>query len=367
MEIYYAPLVLASAAVAAQVSRSRDLDRSILMIAAIAVAFIAGLRWYADVDYAGYVEMYQDTPPLERFNADSTRGLYGEPGYLLLNSVFKWLGLDFFVLALVAAIVSMSLKTFVAYKLSRHASLAITLYLCIHFITIEFIQMRWAVATGFIALAFYYLYRRRASAVILSLALATLFHYFSLVYWVAALMASAKGYHRFQVLLGASAVAAAFLSLESVAPLLLNDSEVYLLFRLNRFAGEELSTVGVLSYAKVAMYPALYFLCVSQRRSYDWAGDPLNLFLYRASMVLLSITLAASFMPILHHRATVVADFIAILWVLNAAHIALCSGLRTVVWAVLVVLFSTWHVIDVANYLRADRLYQYRTWTTAMR
>jgi len=366
MAIYYAPLILTLAALTAQVSRSRQVDRGVLLASSFAVAMIAGLRWYADVDYAGYVEMFEDTPPLHRFSSESIAGLYGEPAYLLLNSIFKSLGWDFFLLAMVGALASMALKTFVAFRISRHASLAIALYLCVHFITIEFIQMRWAVATGFITLAYYALYRGKTAHAVLALAMAVCFHYFSLVFCVAAPLVRAEGYRRFQLMFVGSLLAAAFLSLETVAPLLVNESDAYLLSRITRYASDLLSTVGMLSYAKLLMYPTLYLLCVRQRPSFDWKGDPLNAFLYKASLVSISLTLALSFIPIMHHRATVVADFFSILWILNASHIALSAGVRAVAWAGLVVLFSTWHVLDVGNYLAAGRLYEYRAWLTTL-
>ena len=366
MEIYYAPLVLTLAALTAQVARNRQIDLGTLACCAFAVASIAGLRWYADVDYAGYVDLYDDTPPLGRFNATSIAGLYGEPSYLFITSIFRALGLEFFVLALAISTLSILLKTFVVSRMSTNASLAVALYLCLHFVTIEFIQMRWAIATGFISLAFYLQYRHKPIPSLVSFALAVCFHYYSLVFVGAALIIRMNGYRRFQVLFALVAAGALLLPFDRLAPFLVTDSDLYLLTRLARYAGDEFSTVGLFSYAKAFMYPTIYLLCVWYRPAYPWQDDPRNVFLLKVTLVSLSITLALSFIPIMHHRATVVADIFGILWVLNAIQIAFAAGLRVFAWTGLVLLFSAWHVMDVRNYLAAQRLYEYQTWTNEL-
>jgi hypothetical protein len=367
MEIYYVPALLAAAALTAQVARSRQLDASALAAMVMVAIVISGLRWRSDVDYAGYLEIYAGTPPLSRFSLSSIAGVYGEPGYLLLSSVFKSLGLDFFVLAFLSTLASLLLKSFVFFRLSPHASLAIGLYFALHFITIEFIQMRWAVATGFIALGFYMQYRGRNVAAALALAGAVVFHYFSLAFWIVALFLASKGYRRFQLLFAFSVIAAAFSLIDYVAPLLITESEWSLLRRLSGHVEAGLGTLGPFSYAKIFMYPSIYAACVWTRPGFAWREDPLNVFLHKAALTTLSVPLLLSFLPILHYRAFVVGDMFAILWVVNSMHVALSRGVRMIALAGLTVLFCTWHVMDVGNYIDANRLYPYRTWLTSLR
>jgi hypothetical protein len=367
MEIYYVPALLAAAALTAQVARSRQLDASALAAMAMVAIVISGLRWYSDVDYPGNVEIYNQTPPLARFSVQTIAGVYGEPGYLLVAATFKSLGLDFFVLAFVGTLASLIMKSFVFFRLSPHASLAIGLYLALHFITIEFIQMRWAIATGFIALAFYFLYRGRRLPAALAMAGSVAFHYFSLAFWVVALVASAKGYRRYQALFAACALAAVLSLGDYIGPLLVSESDWALLSRLSGHAENPNGTLGLFSYAKVFMYPAIYAACVLTRPSYDWRHDRLNVFLYKVSLTTLSLTLLVSFLPILHYRAFVVADMFAIVWVLNSMYVAFSGGVRILALAGMTALFCTWHVVDVSNYIAADRLYPYRTWLSAPR
>ncbi len=366
MEVYYAPVLFTLWALIAQIRRNRQIEITVLAVGAGAIALIAGLRWYSGVDYAPYVEMYNDNPLLSDLNRDSISGLYGEAGYLALTAVFKTLGLEFVLLAFACALSSLLLKSIVVYKLSRHASLALCLYLCLHFITIEFIQMRWAVATALLALGFCYQYMRKYKAAVLCFALSLVFHYYSPLFWGVAVLVTMKGYRRFYLLFLVSILAAVFLKIDYVSQFLISDSDIYVLTRITRYATGPDTPVGALSYVKLVMYPVIYIFCVWLRPSYPWKTDGLNLFLFKLSLVSLSVTLAVSFIPVLHARATVIADFFAIIWIVNALDRALSGGARTVAFAGLGALYCTWYLIDMSNYVNAGRLFEYHTWLTAL-
>jgi hypothetical protein len=367
MAIYAIPAVLTLLALVVQVRRNRHLDLAVLALCTCAVVLVSGLRWYSDVDYPLYVEMYTDNPLLRDFSRESIGGLYGEPGYLFLTAMFKSLGLGFPTLALSCAAVSLALKARVAATFSRHASLALCLYLCIHFVTIEFIQMRWAVATGFLALGFALQYSGDRKAAALSHATSLVFHYFSVVFWAVAIAVGMKGYRRFFVLFAASLAGAVFLKIDFLGRFLISDTNLYVLQRLTRYASDPESHVGIVSYLKLLMYPAVYLACVRVRPSFPWRTDPLNVFLLKVSLTTLSVTLLVSFLPIFHFRATVLADFFAILWILNALYEAVAPGLRTTAFAGLACLYGVWYAIDVSNYINAGRLYEYHTWILTVR
>ena len=97
--------------------------------------------------------------------------LYGEPGYLILNSLVKTLGGSFVLVSALCTATSISLKLFFFRKFCQFAALSLSLYLCIHFLTIEFIQIRWAVASSFLLLAFYLMHAGRNLAALVSLLL----------------------------------------------------------------------------------------------------------------------------------------------------------------------------------------------------
>jgi hypothetical protein len=364
MVVYFAPLFFLAWALIAQIRRNKQADMRVLAMCAITIILIAGLRRYSDIDYEPYVDMYDDNPVLSDFNQESITPLYGEAGYLFVSAIFKTLGSEFFLLAFACAAASLTLKATALQKLSGQASLAIGLYLCLHFITIEFTQMRWAVATALLSLGFCLQYLKKYKMSLLCFLLAPAFSYFSVAFWIVPLIVRLKGYRQFYLLFLASLLSAVLLKMDSVRSLLISDSDLYVLTRLTRYASDPDSHIGFLSLVKLAMYPALYALCVWYRPSYSWETDKLNLFLFKISLTTLSLTLLVTFLPVLHARATVIADFFSIIWILNAMDKALGQGARSAAFAVLSSFFAAWYLIDLSNGLHAGYLSTYHSWLT---
>jgi hypothetical protein len=365
--IYFAPLFFLLWALIAQVRRNRQVDTRALVACTFVIVLIAGLRWDSDVDYEPYTELYDDTPALSEFTQESATSLPTESGYLLFSSTFKTVGSEFFVLAFACALISLVSKAIAARALSAHASLALCLYLCLHFITTEFIQMRWAVATGLLCLGFCFQYLQKYKFAVLCFLLAPAFQYFSLFFWVVALLVALEGYERFYLAFAVSFLGALFLKVEYFRNLLLSDSDIYIMTRLSSYVFNPETSVGILSLAKLLLFPAIYMLCVRYRPSYPWRTDRLNLFLFKLSLISLSATLLMTFLPILHFRATVIADFFSIIWVLNAMDKAFDAGRAAASYAFVSVLFCVWYLVDLSNYMHSGFLMQYHTWLTAVR
>jgi hypothetical protein len=365
MAVYFAPLIFLLWALIAQIRRNKQADIRALAVCTFAIILIAGSRWYSDVDYEPYADMYDDNPVLSEFNQESITPLYGEAGYLFLSAIFKTLGSRFFLLAFACSVCSLFLKSTVVRKLSGQASLAMCLYLCIHFITIEFIQLRWAVATALISLGFCFQYLQKYKTALLCFALPLAFSYFSVLFWIVAFLVTLKGYKRFYLLFLVSLLGALLLRIDYLRGFLVSDSDIYVLSRLTRYASDQLSHIGLFSIAKLVMYPAIYALCVWYRPSYPWKTDRLNLFLFKLSFSAISVTLLVTFIPILHARATVIADFFSIVWVLNAMDKALDRETRFVSFGVLSALFAAWYSVDLLNNVRSGYLTEYHTWLTA--
>jgi hypothetical protein len=351
-------------ALVSQIRGNKRADLRTLAVCTFAIALIAGLRWYSESDYEPYVEIYNDTPTLSQFNQESITSVYGEAGYLFISAIFKSFGSGFFLLAFGCAFASMFLKSAVVRRLSGQASLAMALYLCLHFITIEFIQMRWAVAVGLLSLAFCFQYLQRYKAAVLCFALAPAFHYFSILFWIVALLVTLKGYRRFYLLFLGSIVGALFLKLDYFYDVLMIQSGLNVVFRLTEYVKNPDYNFGLFSYAKVAMYPAIYALCVWYRPSFPWKTDRLNLFLFKLSFVSLSATLLGSFFPVLFLRTVVVADFFSIIWILNAIDKAFEREAKLVSFGLLGALFGVWYLVDLANYMHSGYLRDYHTWLT---
>ena len=364
MLVYFAPVLFLAWALVSQIRGSKREDLRALAACTFTIALIAGLRWYSESDYEPYVEIYNDTPTLSQFNQESIASVYGEAGYLFVSAIFKSFGGGFYLLAFVCAFAAMFLKSAVVRRLSEHASLAMSLYLCLHFITIEFIQMRWAVAAGLLSLGFCFQYLRRYKAAVLCFALAPAFHYFSILFWFVSLLVTMKGYKRFYLLFLGSVLGGLLLKLDYFYDFLMIQSDMNVVTRFTEYVKNPDYNFGLFSYAKVVMYPAIYALCVWYRPAFPWKTDRLNLFLFKLSFVSLSATLLGSFFPVLFLRTVVVADFFSIIWILNVMDKALDREARLVSFGALGALFGAWYLVDLANYMHSGYLRDYRTWLT---
>jgi len=367
MGIYVVPVLLTMWALLSGFRGSIRADHLTVAGCAIVAAAICGFRWNSDADFGGYFQIYSDTAFLSGFTSASIASIYGEPGYLFLVSVFKSLGAGFGPFVLACSVCSIGLKSAVVTKLSRQASLALCLYLCLQFVTTEFIQMRWALATAFLSLAFCLQYLKRYRLAVLAYFVAAGFHYFASFFWILAILTTMKGHRRFYVIFGISILGSFFIRAEHLSGFLPTDSEIYALQRLTRYAADPASHIGVISLAKLLMYPLIYSACVHLRPNYPWKADRLNQFLFKLSLILLSGTVLMTVVPVFHARATVLVDFFAIIWILNAMHVALSVGTRTVAFTALAILYCAWYVIDVSNNRNAMQLSDYHTWLIASR
>ena len=85
MYIYYTPIAIAFVSILVNISNDRRADVSLLMVIAIFVVTVSGFRYFSDVDYEPYFDLYKQTPTIADFEKEDMRLLYGEPGYLLLS------------------------------------------------------------------------------------------------------------------------------------------------------------------------------------------------------------------------------------------------------------------------------------------
>lgn len=362
MEIYFAVIYLMSVASVTYVYEVRYLNLCALTFCAVVVFLIAGLRWNTDIDYQPYVEMFNDTPFLDDFNYESIKNLYGEAGYLFLNSVFKTLGIDFFMLAFLCAFLSISIKSYVFSGLCKSASLAFCLYLCVHFITIEIIQIRWAVATAFISLAFYFQFLRKYKSVIFCFVLSLGFHYFSFIFIVLAFLIGVNGHKRYVLLLVSSFIFSLVFNPEVLGWVLTIESDVYVIKRIVRYISDPESKVGIFSYLKILIYPALYYICVAIDAAGVKEDSRLNTFLFRLSFTSLSISLLMVPFPIFHYRAIVIAEIFSIILIVNAISNVRNNMFKVLVFISISIGYGAWYVLDVLNYIKAGRLNEYNTW-----
>jgi hypothetical protein len=360
MAIYYFVLALLPLSLIASLVRSRDMGSIVLRITTLATIAISGLRWASDVDHLEYADMFAVNPELTNFNRESIWDLHGEPGYLLVSAILKSLGMDFVVLSVACAVFAIGAKAWVARRFAPSASLALCLYLCIHFVTIEFIQIRWAVASAFIALAIYYQFNRRFSVVAALLALATSFHYFSAFFVLVCLLAEVRKASYFYALVTLISLLGMLLAMQGTVISAPFESNLYVVKRIFSYLSDPLSDVGPLSYAKLAMIPFTYALLVKSFPSV--AKLPETDFLRRITFASIAATLLLSFVPLMHFRAVVLADFFGLLLIMRMLDGRVEQLARFAIMAVFSCLYAVWYVLDVGNYIAADRLYEYRSW-----
>jgi hypothetical protein len=332
----------------------------VLTITTLATIAISGLRWASDVDHLEYAAMFAETPELINFNQESISDLHGEPGYLLVSAILKSLGIDFVVLSVACAVFAIGAKAWVARRFSPNASLALCLYLCIHFITIEFIQIRWAVASAIIALAIYHQFNRRLFAAAALLALATTFHYFAALFVLVCLLAEVRRASYFYALVALTSLVGMLLAMGGTVMPEASESNLYVVKRIFRYLIDPLSDVGMLSYAKLAMFPLTYALLAKCFPSVTKV--PVTDFLRRITFASIAATLLLSFVPLMHFRAVVLADFFGLLLMVRMLDGRIGQLARFGILAIFSVLYAVWYVLDIGNYIAADRLYEYRSW-----
>lgn len=362
MGVYLAPIVFALWSLVVGVCRNRKLDLLSIFAFSFFVILVSGFRWNSDVDYQPYSGMYDETPLLAFFNYENIRNLHGEPGYLFVSSLFKTLGFEFYFLAFCLALFSISVKAFVFFLMSRQASVALCLYLCIHFITIEIIQVRWAAATALICLGAFYQCNERAYLGFFFMMLAVGVHYFSAVFLLSFWLVESEGFKRFVFLFCFSLLLSFLMKSRFLEIFIIRDSEIYVIKRLMRYLEEPGSNVGFFSYAKMVMYPLIGAGCAMINSEYKLKKDRLNFYIFRMSMVTLSFSLLVVSVPLLNFRLMVVADFFSIIFVINMVEKIRENSIRIAILSSVSAMYVVWYFFDFMNYVDANRLYEYRTW-----
>jgi len=357
---YHLLLLLYPLALIGALTRARDVNLALLVIVAVGAIVFSGLRWNSDIDHPGYLMHFEEVPLLRDFSAESISDIYGEPGYLLLNSALRSAGLGFFFLTFLSALIAVATKAVVVHHFVRSASIALVLYLFVHFITIELIQMRWAIASGLIALAFLFQFRRRPWLALVTLLGAFYIHYFTIVFVVIALLMRIERESRLYGLLALLAAMAAAVGSIGIELPTFSAVDAYILQRALRYIGDPSSTVGLMSYIKVLAYPLAYSALAAGRP--DLHRDTTTTFLRKLSFTCLAFALALAVVPVMHHRAIVIADLFSLMLLVRIVEARFAAFERALVLAALAVPFCAWFVLDITANFAADTLYEYDTW-----
>lgn len=335
---------------------NRKLQNIVSFVTVLLITAVSGTRYYSDIDYRAYIDLFNETPILADLTLTDILILYGEPGYLIFTSLVKSIGFDFVAVTILFSMVSISIKLHVCARLVRNYFIAFSLFLCLHFVTVEFIELRWALSSALVMLAIFFEFKNKRKLFLIYITLAIIFHYFSLLFLCVPF---------FRIISFRKGVLVFFLSFlialsyKVTSPSLSYsvDSEIYIIRRLFRYLNDPDSSVGLFSYLRIFMY-LIFIHTVYLFRERFTAFD---IELAKYSSLLISLSLIISFVPLLYFRSMVISDFFMILVMINVIF-KFRLVYRCFFIVGLSILFSIWNVIDVSNYQAAGYIFEYKSW-----
>lgn len=335
---------------------SHSVDRKssvvVLITAVTFVIFFSGFRYFSDTDYLAYYSIFNSLPTINNLNYNVFTDTYGEPGYLFVNVLTKSMGLPFFFVTLFASLVSIGAKSFVAYKYSKSAFLVFSSYLCMHFVTTEFSELRWSISTGFLVLGIYNHAQKNKSLSLLLFLVATAFHYSSILVIFIVLIAKYLSKKSSIMIFFISLIFAfSFKFIPTGFQLDLN-TNLFILSRFQRYVNDIDSNVGFISLFKLLFYFLLiYTVSFIKTRSFSFYLNE-NLKDFEGMLYLLmSAALLLSIVPIFFLRLAPLFDFFALIVVFNVVDKLTRLESKIFVKSVCILLFGLWFLISLPRSL----------------
>lgn len=335
-------------------ARSRKIQLVFLIVFMPFVISVAGFRYYSDTDYAPYVEIFNSLPLLFDFTLEVASEAYGEGGFLLLNSLIKTFGMPFFVVTLLAASFSITAKAYFAFKYSSSAFVILSLYFCLHFVTVEFSQIRWSIATGFILLGYDAFIKGKGTAAVILFFAAISFHYSAMiaVFIMAGLLISSR---RFWFCAFFVSLILAIVFKKYPLQIFLNFGvDLYVFERLQRYVNDPLSNVGFFSILKVSLYPLSYLILgrLTPKSGLRFPIPPSHILLERLSLIYISAALMLSFVPIFFLRLAPLVDFLSILVLVLYVDRIPVRIVRIYLKLMCTIFFGGWYFVSLSNSLQ---------------
>ncbi len=362
MIIYIFPIFITIMAVISSLSRDRVLKYYHTILIALGFILIAGLRSYSDIDFVGYMDIYNEVPTVVMFNFNSIGEIYGEPGYLFLNSILKTAGIGFYLASFLFVLISIFIKTRVSLKFSAMPSLSLCLFFCIHFITIEFIQIRWAIATSLLILGFYFQYKRNLIQASLIYLIAGSIHYFSFIFIIVSLLMELRSEKIFYTLLIMLGLMGSIFQSDVLMGYLTQTQDLYIVRKTVLYLGEGVSQLGIFSYLKLILYLSIFVSIRTLAPHFNQFKAGKDIFVYKLSLATISLTLFCSFIPIFHHRAVVIADYFSIISIINLFEVNSGKKIIQVSKYVIIMLFLIWYSFDLYNAISSGSIIEYNSW-----
>lgn len=357
--VYYIPIFFGFLSLFITLIDNRKLDLSFLLIIFIFIFIVSGTRFNSDIDYFEYHALYLETPSFETINLEYIKTLYGEVGYLYFTSFIKSFASDFVVVTLVFSSLSIFFKLLVSIYITNKSSFLIVLYLYLYFITVEFIEMRWSVASGMIIFSYYLLIINKKKSAYIILCLASLIHYYTILFIVLSvflIINFVKENKNLYLFIGLVFVLMFFSIVTGKNTIIIDeiDTDIYVIQRILRYLNDPQSSLGIFSYLKIFLYLITFLIFVDKT-------NHSQVFYIKICCILLSISLFLSIVPIFYYRMMVISDFFALATIINIIDNNLSKVLKYFLILFIFTLFTIWFINDVNNYILAERILDYKS------
>ncbi|WP_050873938.1 EpsG family protein [Comamonas testosteroni] len=165
------------------------LDKRILYILGFVLIVFAGMRANGvDRDYEGYIKWFDEAPMVMDFFSNTVSVFQRDPGFLLINSIFKSSDFSFELLIFCIAFFSVTLKVYSIQKMSPIPILSFLVYFSYIFLLQEMTTIRAGLAASIFLFSIPFLIKRRTIFYIFLIGLATTLHYSALLFLLFLLM-----------------------------------------------------------------------------------------------------------------------------------------------------------------------------------
>lgn len=320
-----------------------------------------GLRWRSGADYDGYLDIYFRTPLLDNFSLDTINGIHGEIGFLALISTFKFASVPDFIYMFFLSFLSLSLKFYFFNKECKMPVFAVLCYIFLFSMLYEFVQIRYALALGFVLLAISFYVSRQYKFSLFLFALAACFHYFSLVFLVIYLSRFSCQYWLCYFL---SIILFYFFSHTDPAAAILLLSDVIgvnipLFTRLLGYLSGEDHYSAALSFSSVLVL-RFYFIALLILLAHSFFEVKNSRFNNYVAILMLGLVLSSviSFNSILFSRFVNLFEILEVLLIANLVSMLTCKITKVTLGLVMLVFYSFFYF----NSINSENIYEYQVW-----
>lgn len=157
-------------------------NKKISILTSGLLAVTAGLRFYTGYDFKPYQSFYFDLDSMSNVFDGS---IDAEPGFLLLNYIFKSLGFNFYFFTLFFSAITIFLLCKFAYRYTPYPSLILVYYFARFFLVRDMGQIRSALACIILLYGIPFVTKKKPIHFLLIVFLASLFHVTAWIFIVA--------------------------------------------------------------------------------------------------------------------------------------------------------------------------------------